>query len=252
MELFQKVEFRRALAHAIDRNAIIRRVFKGHAEPLYGPVSPIFRWAAPPEVLQEVTPKTDPKAALAELAKLGVTPGEPDGDGKRWLTYLEGGKRVLCGPSGSGKSTLVAILAGLLRPRSGQVWLSSREGPIDLYSCSAREWRRQRRHFGFVHQDPREYLNDRRTVVDIVADPLKIHKLPGMPVEASTSRGHFLFLPGRRGRRERCARVLVALERVGITRLAGRAETVGTLRRSTSARCHRTRTRGRAARGDPR
>jgi peptide/nickel transport system substrate-binding protein len=94
MELFQNVEFRRALARAIDRHALIRRVFRGHAEPLYGPVSPIFRWAAPPEVLQEATPKTDPKAALAELANLGVTPGEPDGDGKRWLTYLEGGKRV--------------------------------------------------------------------------------------------------------------------------------------------------------------
>jgi peptide/nickel transport system substrate-binding protein len=94
MELFQKVEFRRALAHAIDRNAIIRRVFKGHAEPLFGPVSPIFRWAAPPEVLQEVTPRTDPSAAIAELAGLGVTPGDPDRDGKRWLTYAEGGKRV--------------------------------------------------------------------------------------------------------------------------------------------------------------
>jgi peptide/nickel transport system substrate-binding protein len=94
MELFQKVEFRRALAHAIDRDAIIRRVFKGYAEPLYGPVSPIFRWAAPPEVLGEVTPKTDAAAALAGLAKLGITPGEPDGDGKRWLTYVEGGKRI--------------------------------------------------------------------------------------------------------------------------------------------------------------
>jgi peptide/nickel transport system substrate-binding protein len=41
-----------------------------------------------------VTPKTDPPAALAELAKLGVTPGEPDSDGKRWLTYEEGGKRI--------------------------------------------------------------------------------------------------------------------------------------------------------------
>jgi peptide/nickel transport system substrate-binding protein len=94
MALFQKVEFRRALAHAIDRRAIIRQVFKGYAEPLYGPVSPIYRWAAPAEVLEEVTPKTDPPAALDELAKLGVRPGEPDGDGKRWLTYEEGGRRV--------------------------------------------------------------------------------------------------------------------------------------------------------------
>lgn len=94
MALFQNVAFRRALAHAVDRNAIVRRVFKGYAEPLFGPVSPIFRWAAPSEELQEVTPKTDPAAALSELAGLGVTPGEPDGDGKRWLTYDEGGKGV--------------------------------------------------------------------------------------------------------------------------------------------------------------
>lgn len=94
LELFQKVEFRRALARALDRESLIRNVFKGRAEPLYGPVSPIFRWAAPVEALREVTPKTDPAAAIAELAPLGVTPGDPDGDGKRWLTYEENGKRV--------------------------------------------------------------------------------------------------------------------------------------------------------------
>src|SRR5262245_34057741 len=81
MELFQNVEFRRALAHGIDRNAIIRRVFKGYAEPLYGPVPPAHRWAAPPALLLEVTPKTEPAAALAALAKLGVTPGGTDADG---------------------------------------------------------------------------------------------------------------------------------------------------------------------------
>lgn len=94
MELFQKVEFRRALAHAIDRGAIIRRVFEGQAEPLYGPVSPIYSWVAPPEVLEEVTPKTDHEAALAELAKLGITPGEPDESGKKWLTYEEQNGRI--------------------------------------------------------------------------------------------------------------------------------------------------------------
>jgi peptide/nickel transport system substrate-binding protein len=94
MKLFQNVAFRRAIARAIDRTEIIRRVFKGYADPIYGPVSPIYRWAAPLETLKEVTPATDPQAALTELAKLGVTPGEADSDGKRWLTYEEGGKRI--------------------------------------------------------------------------------------------------------------------------------------------------------------
>jgi peptide/nickel transport system ATP-binding protein len=138
------------------------------------------------------------------------------------LAVCAGEVLALCGPSGSGKSTLVAILAGLLRPRSGEVWLTSQEGPIALYGCSASQWRRLRRHFGFVHQDPREYLNDRRTVVDIVADPLRIHHMPGVPVEPSTVGGRLLFIPGLRSRRERDSRALAALEKVGITRVQAR------------------------------
>jgi ABC-type glutathione transport system ATPase component len=120
---------------------------------------------------------------------------------------------ALCGPSGSGKSTLLSILAGLLRPQSGQVWFGSPESPIELYSCSPAEWRRQRRYFGFVHQDPREYLNDPRRVADMVADPLNIHDLPGLPVGSS----HRLELPPARRRRERSVRALQSLQKVGIT-----------------------------------
>ncbi len=94
LELFQNVAFRRALAHAIDRRAVIHKVFDGYADPLFGPVSPVYGWAAPREVLEEVTPKLDPKAALAELAVLGVVPGEPDAEGKRWLTYEEASGRI--------------------------------------------------------------------------------------------------------------------------------------------------------------
>ena len=78
----------------IDRNAIIRRAFKGYAEPLYGPVSPIFRWAAPSEVLQEVTPKTDPAAALAELAKPGRHARRARRRRQAMADLRGGGKRV--------------------------------------------------------------------------------------------------------------------------------------------------------------
>lgn len=94
LELFQSVDFRRALAHAIDRWSIIRSVYQGHADPLYGPVSPVYSWAAPPAVLEEVTPQGGPEVALAELAALGVVRGEPDAEGKRWLTYEEAGGRI--------------------------------------------------------------------------------------------------------------------------------------------------------------
>ncbi|OYP33093.1 ABC transporter substrate-binding protein [Rhodopirellula sp. MGV] len=94
LKLFQNVAFRRAIAHAIDRHAIIRSVYEGYAEPLYGPASPVYGWVAPSEVLEDVTPAFDRDAALRELAKLDVVPGEPDADGKRWLTYEESGGRI--------------------------------------------------------------------------------------------------------------------------------------------------------------
>jgi ABC-type glutathione transport system ATPase component len=132
----------------------------------------------------------------------------------RDLSVRAGEVLALCGPSGSGKSTLLSILAGLLRPHSGGVWLGSPEGAIELYTCSPAEWRGQRRYFGFVHQDPREYLNDRRTVADIVADPLNIHALPGLNAGPSP----WYALTARRRRRERRARALLSLQKVGITR----------------------------------
>jgi peptide/nickel transport system substrate-binding protein len=38
---FQDVQFRRALNYAIDRNAIVERVYAGRATPAWGPVSPV-------------------------------------------------------------------------------------------------------------------------------------------------------------------------------------------------------------------
>jgi putative ABC transport system ATP-binding protein len=56
---------------------------------------------------------------------------------------------ILMGPSGSGKTVLLALLSGLLRPRSGRVQVLGR----DLWAMSDADRRRFRLdHFGFIFQ----------------------------------------------------------------------------------------------------
>jgi putative ABC transport system ATP-binding protein len=62
---------------------------------------------------------------------------------------------ALFGPSGSGKSTLTALLAGLRRPSSGQVWL----GTDELSALPERQLLRIRgRRVGIVVQNPSRSL----------------------------------------------------------------------------------------------
>lgn len=76
----------------------------------------------------------------------------------------------IVGESGSGKTTLMKAMLGLLRPVSGEVVLNGRT--LDAYS------RLERARFSqAVFQDPYSSLNPDRTVLDIVAQPLLIHKI---------------------------------------------------------------------------
>lgn len=163
-------------------------------------------------------------AAEPVLEARGVTfrhPAGPAGAGfELRLDRMEvraGELLALCGPSGSGKSTLLAVLAGLLRPHTGRVLFWGGGEAVDLYGGPPSEWRRLRRHFGFVHQDPREQLNDRRTVDDSVADPLAIHGLPGDPAPPTTLPQRLGDVFGGRARRERLVRAVALLRQVGIS-----------------------------------
>ena len=79
---------------------------------------------------------------------------------------------ALVGKSGSGKSTLALCVAGLERPTSGKIWLGAQE----ITSLSEEELRAVRPKIQLVFQDPANSLNPRWTALEIVSEPLLIHR----------------------------------------------------------------------------
>ena len=75
---FQNVEFRRAVSHAINRDAIIEGAFDGLGYPQWGPISPSAGDFHNPEVRRY---EYDPAAAMAMLDNLGWM--DQNGDGFR-------------------------------------------------------------------------------------------------------------------------------------------------------------------------
>jgi len=86
----------------------------------------------------------------------------------------EGETFGLVGESGSGKSTIARVIAGLYPPNSGSVTF---EG-IDLTALkSEKERRPMRRQMQMVFQNPYTSMNPRMKIFDIIAEPIRFHKL---------------------------------------------------------------------------
>lgn len=94
------------------------------------------------------------------------------------FTVASGESLGLVGESGSGKTTAVRCILRAFRPTAGQVWLRLPQGErADLAALSDRELKPLRQHVQMVFQDPYSSLNPRMTVAEIVAEPLRIHRL---------------------------------------------------------------------------
>ncbi|RSD32172.1 dipeptide ABC transporter ATP-binding protein [Vibrio pectenicida] len=87
---------------------------------------------------------------------------------------FEGETFGLVGESGSGKSTIARVIAGLYEPNSGKVTF---EG-IDLTALKSEKERRPiRRQMQMVFQNPYTSMNPRMKIFDIIAEPIRFHKL---------------------------------------------------------------------------
>ena len=80
---------------------------------------------------------------------------------------------ALVGESGCGKTTTANLLMGLLTPTAGRVTLRGHQ----VGGRSRSELATMRREMQMIFQDPYESLNPRMRVADVVAEPLRIHRV---------------------------------------------------------------------------
>jgi len=79
---------------------------------------------------------------------------------------------VLAGESGSGKSTIAKLILKSIKADSGKIIFDGHEIENDSKSLE-----RIRMNCQMIHQDPYDSINPRMKILDIVSEPLEIHKI---------------------------------------------------------------------------
>lgn len=89
------------------------------------------------------------------------------------LSIFNGETLGLVGESGCGKSTLGKLILRLEKPTSGKIFFEDQ----DIDQLSGSELKSIRRKMQVIFQDPYSSLNPRRTVKNIIMEPLIIHDI---------------------------------------------------------------------------
>ncbi len=92
------------------------------------------------------------------------------------LEIREGEVFGLVGESGSGKSTVARMICGLHAPAAGAIRFAGTELTALRREADLDPFRRQMQ---MIFQDPYSSLNPRMRVMDIVAEPIRFHRLAG-------------------------------------------------------------------------
>lgn len=90
---------------------------------------------------------------------------------------------AVVGESGCGKSTLGRLLLRLLEPSSGRIEIDG----ADITTLAGEALRKSRRQMQMVFQDPYGSLSPRRTIAEIVGEPLEVFE-PSMPLRVRRDR----------------------------------------------------------------
>ena len=93
------------------------------------------------------------------------------------FTVREGETIGIVGESGCGKTTLGRSIVRGIDATGGEVLLHTEDGVIDFLKATRAQMKKYRRDIQMIFQDPQASLDPRKSVKDLIGEPLKNYKV---------------------------------------------------------------------------